>query len=273
MEKQNLIDEAAAYIEHSSDNYISSEIAISEKVIGLKLFEAPVFAFGSADDEYFQLLKQPTAVGDHLMLPKEWLPEARTVISFFLPFTEEVRASNRKNMNWPSDEWLHGRIEGQNLLNKLCIHLSSFLVESGYKSVIPALDDRFWSNTDEASHNETFTSNWSDRHAAFVCGHGTFGLSKGLITSKGIAGRFGSIITELYLEPDQRNYTAIYEYCTMCGRCAKNCPVQAISLKTGKDHKLCSDFLELTKEKHKPRYACGKCQVNVPCEFRIPKSN
>lgn len=270
MKKQDLIKAAVDFIEGSPDNHISEEIAISRESVGLKLFDAPIFAFGSADDEYFQLLKQPSAIGGHYMPPKDWLPSAKTVISFFLPFTEEVRKSNQRNMTWPSDEWLHARIEGQVLLNKLCVFLKTDLESKDYESMIPGMDPRFWTNTDGPAHDEKFTSTWSERHAAFVCGHGTFGLSKGLITKKGIAGRFGSIITELYLEPDVRSYHDIYEYCTMCGICAKNCPVSAISKEKGKDHKLCSDFLDETKAKHDPRYACGKCQVHVPCETKIP---
>lgn len=270
MKKQDLIKAAESYIAHSPDNYISEEIAISKNAVGLKIYDAPIFAFGPADDECFRLLKNPAAVGEHYMLPKEWLPSAKTVISFFLPFSEEVRKGNRKNMTWPSDEWLHGRIEGQMLLSRLCVHLKNLLNESGYLSIIPALDERFWTNTDSPEYEKQFTSNWSERHTAFVCGLGTFGLSRGLITKKGLAGRFGSIITELYLAPDGRDYKEIYEYCSMCGKCAKNCPVGAISKETGKKHKPCSDFLEETKIKCKPRYGCGKCQVYVPCESRIP---
>ena len=64
------------------------------------------------------------------------------------------------------------------------------------------------------------TSLWSERHAAYVCGLRTFGLSKGLITKKGIAGRFTSLITDLPLLADERAYTDVYEYCTRCGACA-----------------------------------------------------
>jgi epoxyqueuosine reductase QueG len=106
---------------------------------------------------------------------------------------------------------------------------------------------------------------------AFVCGLGTFGLSRGIITRRGMAGRLGSIVTKLELEPDEKTYKDIYEYCTMCGACARKCPVNAISLENGKDHKPCSDFLDMTEEKYKPRYGCGKCQVSVPCERKIPK--
>lgn len=136
----------------------------------------------------------------------------------------------------------------------------------------------YWSENklvDECSEDNNilnFTSNWSERHIAFVCGLGTFGLSKGLITNKGISGRFGSIITELYITPDKRQYDDIYEYCTMCGACGRNCPASAISVEKGKDHKACFAFLEKTREKHAPRYGCGKCQVKVPCEGSLPRA-
>jgi hypothetical protein len=120
MNKQDLIRAAGSFIAHSPDNYISTEIAISKKVVGLKIFDAPIFAFGAADDEGFGLLKNPAAIGEHFLLPTEWLPGAKTVISAFLPFSEEIRKSNRENMTWPSDEWLHGRIEGHILVSKLC---------------------------------------------------------------------------------------------------------------------------------------------------------
>jgi len=270
MEKHDLIRAAEDFIKQAPDNYILQKTAISERVVGLKLFDAPILAFGAADDEYFRLLKQHSAVGEHFLLPEEWLPGAKTVISVFLPFTEEVRKGNGRDMSWPSEEWLHARIEGQILLQSLCAYLKKTLNDEGYPSIVPIMEERFWSNTGSQDHEAKFSSNWSERHVAFVCGHGTFGLSKGLITQKGTAGRFGSIITTLRLEPDIREYTDLYEYCTMCGRCAKNCPVGAISREKGKDHQLCSDFLDETKAVHNPRYACGKCQVRVPCESKIP---
>lgn len=275
MNKQDLIKMSSNFVETSEDNRITKQIALSEIIVGMKMFEAPIFAFGAANDEYFNLLKNPSAIGEHFLLPKEWLPQAKTVISFFLPFTDVVKQGNRRDMSWPSEEWLHGRIEGQAFLIKLCQHLNSELINAGYNSIIPSLDERFWAktgfNNESVQSNVSFTSNWSERHAAFVCGLGTFGLSKGLITSKGVAGRFGSIITELYLSPDKRAYENIYEYCSMCGACVKNCPVNAISLEKGKNHIICSEFLDRTAEKFKPRYGCGKCQIRVPCESCIPK--
>lgn len=279
MNKQDLIEIATSFVQSSADNIISKPIALSEAVEGMKIFEPPIFAFGAAEDEKFRLLQDPSVIGKHFSLPREWLPQAKTVISFFLPFTDTVKKGNRRDMSWPSEEWLHGRIEGQSFINKLCQHLQSELINAGYNSVTPCLDKRFWAKTgftnaspysEQQSEPIAFTSNWSERHVAFVCGLGTFGLSKGLITKKGMAGRLGSVITELYFSPDKREYESIYDSCSMCGSCVKNCPVNAISIDEGKNHIICSNFLDGTAEKYKPRYGCGKCQVKVPCENGIP---
>lgn len=275
MNKQDILKTAAHFVETANGNYVARHTAISENIVGMKIFEEPLFAFGSPDDEYFTLLKETSAIGSHFLLPREWLPGSRTVISFFLPFSKAVREGNKKTRSWPSEEWLHGRIEGQTFVNKLCLHLKSELINAGYPSLIPSLDARFWSqaegNNNSPHPDASFTSNWSERHVAFVCGLGTFGLSKGLITPKGMAGRFGSILTELYIPPDTRTYEHIYEYCSQCGACIENCPVNAISREKGKNHKICSAFLNKTLEKYKPRYGCGKCQTGVPCEGNIPR--
>lgn len=275
MNKQEIIDLAADFIQSSEYNSISEQVAISEKVVGLKIYEDPIFAFGDAEDALFDELKKPEIIGKHVLTPKEWMPEARTVITFFLPFTDAVREGNKRIKKHPSEEWLHGRIEGQDLLIKLCLFISSKLEEAGYKSLVPVLDKRFFTTTFDEDAAEgpglAFTSNWSERHAAYISGLGTFGLSKGLITEKGVAGRFGSVITNLDITPDKRPYSDLYEYCSMCGKCGENCPVNAISVEHGKKHKVCSRFLDYTAEKYKPRYGCGKCQIDVPCESRIPE--
>ena len=277
MDKKYLKEAAAIFTVDSQLNYVKQEDAINKSVCGLKIFDPPIFAFGTANDKYFKLLQNPSAVGKHFLLPTEWMPRAKTVISFFLPFTDTVKKGNSIDSNRPSPEWLHGRIEGQEFLKSLSIHLKNELEKEGYHAVIPSLDKRFWAieaanlSEQDAENRIEYTSNWSERHVAYVCGLGTFGLSKGLITKAGMAGRIGSLITDFEIDPDGRKYTEIYEYCSMCGACVRNCPVQAISLENGKNHQLCSEFLAKTKEIYNPRYGCGKCQVGVPCESRIPK--
>ena len=260
---------AQTFVRDSPFNYIRQDLALEPRLAGLKIFEEPLFAYGRADERLFEDLKKPQSIGPHFMLPREWLPGANTVISYFFPFTAELKQSNCLNRTWPSNEWLHGRIEGQQFLNEFTKLLNLKLNEAGYLSLVPTMDQRFWSVTNETT-GYSFTSNWSERHVGFVCGLGTFGLSKGLITSKGMAGRLGSIVTALELTPTVRTYHDLYENCSGCGACIGQCPVQAITREAGKIHKPCSDFLNQTLEKHHPRYGCGKCQVMVPCESRIP---
>lgn len=275
MDRKDITESAVSFVRNSEHNHISEKNSISANTAGMKIYDDPIFAFGSSDDAYFERLKNPNAIGEHFLLPRQWLPDAKTVISFFLPFSREVKEGNRKDLLWPSEEWLHGRYEGQAMLGKLCLHLKSELERAGYPSVVPSQEADFWCTDgflSKTAHGTlSFTSNWSERHVAFICGLGTFGLSKGLITDKGVCGRFGSIVTELSLPPDRREYTELYENCILCGKCARNCPAGAISLETGKDHGICSRFLNETLQKHTPRYGCGKCQVAVPCESAVPR--
>ena len=85
-----------------------------------------------------------------------------------------------------------------------------------------------------------------------------------------MAGRFASVIISEETEPTMRQYTGIYDYCINCGACAKRCPVNAISLKRGKNNLTCHLHVQKMGKKYSPRYGCGKCQVGVPCEHRRP---
>jgi ferredoxin len=265
--KMEKIDFEKYVIEHTNTdpaNFVSADCALRPELAGLRIFDKPIFGYAFADDPLFAKLKEPQAIGPHVLLPSEWLSGAKTVISVFFPFTEQIRASNRKNDGEPSDEWLHGRIEGQAFLQQLCAGTEAFL-EKAAPSVCPLVDPRLHVDT------ERFMSNWSERHTAYIAGLGTFGLSKGLITKKGVAGRFVSFITTLNFAPLKRQYTGLYDYCVRCGGCVERCPATAITFENGKAHPPCGEFLKKVKSKHAPHYGCGKCQAGVPCESARPK--
>ncbi len=257
-------------------NIISKDIAIDSSVAGLKMYDAPLVAFGAADDPLFEDLKDPKAIGPWHMSPQEWLPGAKSLVSLFFPFTEEVRATNAAQDEWASPAWLHGRIEGQEWIKLYMKTFRERLEELGASALVPMQDPR-WGQIRRGKGlkaypglDETvFGSNWSERHAAYVCGLGTFGLSKGLITRKGIAGRFGSVVTDIELEPDPREYSGVYDWCINCGACIARCPAKAISFEKGKEHSPCLDMLQSGK-RFAPRYGCGLCQTGVPCEHQRP---
>lgn len=283
MTNEELVDKIVHFVADSPDNHVSVEDAIYPELAGLKLYEAPVMDFAFADDELFtREYKKEGVVHPEHMAPREWMPGAKTVISFFLPFTREVKESNRHKNDEPyapgipqrcSAAWLHARAEGQSFLNRVTDYIQALLEAEGFESICPTTSGRLRKIT-------PYISTWSERHAAYAAGLGTFGLSRGLITSRGMAGRFGSVITDAEFRPGIRPYSDPFEYCTMCGACMAKCPVDAIDkakgCALGKDQLICGPYVYGSSlPPHGPneriRYGCGKCQSGVPCESAIPK--
>lgn len=232
----------------------------------MKIYDEPVVGVAAADDTYFSYYREKGVAGPNFILPGEWLLGARSVISYFLPFSKEVRDSNRKS-GMPSQEWVSARIDGEDFNNLTRTFLVKLLKTMGADAMTPGFDPRF--------RVENIESNWSERHVAFIAGLGTFGLHRALITSKGSAGRIGSIITTLELKPTPRNYDSYYQYCPYltegkCGVCMKRCPPSAID-KDGKDNKACGGYIDNEiRPIYAPRYGCAKCNIDVPCEYKIP---
>jgi epoxyqueuosine reductase QueG len=232
----------------------------------LGIYDPPLVAFARADDPLFEALKDPDVVGPRHRSPREWLPSARTVVSYFLPFTESVRKSNHVD-GLPSEEWVSARIDGEAFNNLVRWHCAGLLESQGGQALVPPHRDDF-AIVDRRS-------NWSERHVAYIAGLGTFGLSRSLITSRGTAGRYGSVVTSLEIEPTSRTSATHYDACPFlvdggCGACIDRCPSGAITRK-GKDTARCSEYLDtVVKPRFSPRYGCAKCQTNVPCEFATP---
>lgn len=275
MNIETLQSKLAKYVLASPGNAIQADWALREEIVGTPMFDAPIVGCASADDPLFAHIKaEDKILGETFKLPNDWLPSAKSVISIFYPFSEQMRKSNWDNLGVPSDEWLHGRIEGHEFIHATDRLVESWLRDEGFETCIPALEPSLIIHKrepEEAVGRPMFVSSWSERHVAFTAGLGTFGLSAHLITRVGKAGRFGSIITNAPLEPTPRPYgDDPYAYCTRCGACTKRCPVDALSLEHGKDFQTCWVYMEETKIRFKPRYGCGKCQHLVPCETGIP---
>ena len=250
---QSLIEDISNFIRNSPHNFV-------EDLDMMQIWDDPLIGIAEVSDPLWENLKDVTVVGPHHLSPTEWLKGSKSVISYYLPFTESIRDSNRSE-NIPSKEWLYGRYEGEIFNNELRRLIIELVESKGGNAIAPALDERFAVK----DHN----SNWSERHVAFIAGLGTFGLSRSLITNLGTAGRFGSVIVDLEFEPKKRPYTEVDEYCNKCGACMNRCPAQAITEK-GKDKASCFKYLLNIFELNKPRYACGKCQTATPCEYKKP---
>ena len=253
----------------SDNNKIPLSSAHEPKLAGLKMYDEPLFAYGDAFDKRFVELKDNPEAKVPLMPPCEWLPSAQSVISCFLPISADIRKSNRQGTE-PSWGWLHARFEGNTEIFALAKRLCNFIDQDGYESLSPVQDERFFYKLASDAH-EPYVTNWSERHVGFLCGLGTFSLAKHLITEKGAAGRIFSVITSLKLEPTVPKYSGLLDYCIDCRACVKNCPVGAIDQYHLKDDRLCLGKLDEVLERNPPYYGCGKCQVGVPCENKVPK--
>jgi epoxyqueuosine reductase QueG len=266
-----LIQDIADFVEHDDRNAMAAHG-------GMKMYDAPLVGVAAADDDWFAQFTEPSIVGPCHISPHGWLPEARSVVCWFLPFTKDVRDTNRAP-GLPSEEWATARINGEAFNNALRTFVTDWLKSRGGMALAPVQSSGF----SVASR----ISNWSERHVAFAAGLGTFGLHRALITQKGTAGRLGSVITSMELEPTPRPYTLFDEYCPFltqkrrgiaadekhkCGACIRRCPPGAI-LACGKDHSVCSDYIDTeVLPLFAPRYGCAKCNISVPCESRIPNA-
>lgn len=255
---QDIKEKVDRFVLHNPQNSVS----VAESGM-IHLYDRPLIGVASADDALWERMKQADAVGSQHFSPQEWLAGARSVISYFLPFSQKISLSNVPG-DEPSVEWRYGRYEGGELFNGF---LQNFIIDLVHKmgghAMAPTLDKRF------TIANVNLRSNWSERHVAFIAGLGTFSLSRSLITSLGTAGHFVSVIVDLELEPTKRLYQKIDEYCIKCGACIHRCPVRSIA-KDGKDNASCACYLQKMSERFTPRGGCGKCQTAVPCEHRNP---
>ena len=269
MDAARLENLAADFTSQSPLNHVCIELSGED----LTLFDRPLLGYACAGDPLFEAFLAPGVIGPHYRPPQAWLETAQTVVSFFLPFSQAVRAQNRAAQSLPSQAWLYGRVEGQRFVEALSLRLLQALQEAGFEAVAPSLSPDFWTVSEpEAPDGPAFTSNWSERHAAYACGLGTFGLSKGLITRHGMAGRFGSLVTSWQTPPTPREYDGPYDWCIRCGACATRCPGGAISLEQGKNHHLCLLYQTAILPQCRPRFGCGLCQTGVPCESARPLS-
>ncbi|MBI9107842.1 MAG: hypothetical protein JEZ04_13930 [Spirochaetales bacterium] len=267
--------------------YHSELETLPDELGGGSVFDEPDIRIASADDYVIKNLK--TVIGDFHWSPDEALrkafPEnivpAASVISWCLPTSEAARKANRKEDYYPSREWAWTRTFGENMNDRMKKGFSAWLTEKGFPTTAPGLSPDFGFLEDTPVG---IASPWSERHHAWAAGHGTFGISGGLITRRGIAHRLGSVVTSLPLEADVREYgDDPFAWCLKtakgtCGVCMKRCPVGSIGENhETRDKNLCDEHdMKRIAAQHGIRYdwkgiyGCGLCQTGVPCEFKRP---
>jgi epoxyqueuosine reductase QueG len=253
----------------------------------LKAFSNPLVGFASGDDDLFRFLKTDIGIEFYwtpeeafsIAFPEEKvLPNELSVISWVLPQTKSTRLAQNKAKDLPSIEWSKARHYGEKVNENLRLRVVDWFLNRGYLACAPVLLPQ-WSRA--ISDKYGFASCWSERHAAHVCGLGTFGLSDGLISPAGKAIRVGSVIVRKRYVPTQRPYKRYNEWCLFqaigkCTACIQRCPARAIS-EAGHDKVKCKEHIRNVAAVHVEHdqlgfrvNSCGLCQTKVPCEFQNP---
>jgi ferredoxin len=261
---------------------------------GAPIFDDVVVGFADGDDTIFQDYK--TIIGDFHLTPREIMgthlqgppgsgrakeqPPRITVIAWALRFSAETRLSWRSETEVASLRVNHATWQGHSFeCDQLPAYVISMVNALGYEAV-PEM--RFFKMIFLPSG--AMVSNWSEKHAGYAAGLGTFGYNTNLITPLGSCTYVGSLVTSLPLPPTPRMYKSHLANCLFyrdgsCGRCIERCPSGALT-KEGYDHKKCLDYHKqelpkIVKRLGRKGYygedpGCGMCTVKVPCEYQIP---
>jgi epoxyqueuosine reductase len=252
------------------------EPAWAEPLVGFSNGADPLYGFYKEHIGDFH--ETPVAFLSHKYPEKEFDPERVTVVSWILPQTEATKRDHRAERFFPSERWARTRIFGEEANVALRRHMETFFADQDIAAVAPQISP-LWAP--KLSERYGYASKWSERHAAYAAGLGTFGLSDALITPAGKAHRAGSIVIDLYVEPSKRPYENHTAYCLFhskgtCGKCMERCPIGAIT-EQGHDKNLCKKYVDMTfqyvpRQFHFDGYGCGLCQTGIPCESSIPEA-
>lgn len=220
----------------------------------------PIVGFAGATSQSIRELS--TVVSPTHLMPEDVMEDAKTIVSYFLPFNPEIGKANRDGDS-PSRIWVEAYGTTNEMFAYLNEHLVAWLASEGFRAAVPANI-----GTIDKTH---IYSNRSQRHIARAAGIGTFGMNNMLITQRGTCGRFSSIVTNVCVEPDlpAQEEFCLYKRSGTCGACVGKCPVGALSHDGSFNRENCYERL-LVIERELGADVCGKCTVGLPCTFKRP---
>ena len=235
---------------------INGLVAASEAVTK---YREPLIALAAADDPRFEQLRQ--VVDPAHKLPQDLLPGARSVVSFFIPFSAQVVEANSRHSRLVAPEWARAYVETNALISHITDRLIDLLDERGVRAA-----------AEPPTHNYdpvTLVSHWSHKSVAVIAGLGSFGLHHQVITDAGCGGRFGSLVldAELPVIPTAAKERCLYFHDGSCLKCVLACPAAALGSDNTIDKQACQWYLNNAAAKHATPVladACGKCSTG-PC--------
>ena len=241
-------------IEKELDAFINS---YCEKNSLTRIWKTPIIKYADAQSPGMLRLKE--IISPQHALPQDFLPEATVVLSYFLPFQEEIAKSNIAGQE-ASATWANAYLTTNTMAAHLNEHLKKWIEANGYQAEIPKEAAAF--------RKELLISAWSQRHIAYLAGHGTFGMNNLLISDVGSCGRYFSLITTLPVTPDTpvAKERCLYKKNGTCGICLKRCFSGALQA-SGFDRHKCYATCQVNEAKYPGASVCGKCVVGLPCSF------
>jgi epoxyqueuosine reductase len=226
-------------------------------------YREPLVGFADAGNPLFDRLKE-LADPSHIR-PSDLLPEARTVVSFFLPFEKKVVESNSQDRLKPSVLWQQAYIDTNALIVDMTEKLAIKIREKGIRVVTVPPTHSF--------DPITLANRWSHKSMAVIAGLGSFGLHQMVITDSGCAGRFGSFVLDAEISPSPviKMERCLYLYNGTCQECVQACPIGAIHPDRPLDKHLCwknlkANSKEFEKNTGVSASVCGKCATGR-CAF------
>lgn len=228
------------------------------------LFREPMVGFVSVDDPAIVNVKE--IVGPWHDSPEDQLPGARTIIAYTVPFTKKV-AHDPEFAKFSGLVWSEAYV----LINKnfelISNIVADYLRSQGYEaSTVKATNDYDQSNP---------VSSWSHRTMACAAGLGRFGMNRILMTSKGSAVRYCSLLTTAELTPSGPYDGPVClgldgGDCTIC---LDACPVNALTHWYEGGNFDCQDLQETYHDKMIEELSvdtagtCGKCIAVCPLAY------
>ena len=211
--------------------------------------------FGVADPLCFELQRAPEG-----HKPIDYLPSVRSVIILGMRVIDSILQTAPSGIYSKHYDVLN------NLLNSGAYRLATWLEDKGYQSMyFPETDNYgiFWEQYN-AGYN-CFVPCFNHMAVAVAAGLGKPGACGVVLTPQyGPRQRWISVITEAplnFAEEMEKEICLEKRAANSCGRCAKACPIQVISLNGGTDVRRC--WINWTGLRERG-LACGVCIKACP---------
>lgn len=229
-------------------------------------FKEPIIGYANTSEPIFDMFYD----NNLCKLPRKVYNPARAVIVYFLPYTDDITKSNIETRE-PSEKWVQAYHDSTWAIMKVNASICEEIAKFGRLASI--------CNTPVDWNEKRFGPEWNFRMAAYAAKLGEFGPNGCVLTKAGYAGRFGAVLTDINLVPendygfsntDSRGNTLelrrVYEN-YLSNSCYEGdfdnelielCPGNAIT-EAGINRKACQEYCKTIFKYVPTPEVCGKC--------------